>query len=166
MEALPAIVYETVYQYSGPTWLSYSFLLSGLVFTIMGVILVVVSRNASSGQRFFAHFFLGFAILLSVVNGISHYRTHKLLSEALAKQTCHVVEGAVENFDPMPYDGHKVESFTVKGLRFAYSDYSETGGFNHTRSHGGPIGPDSKVRLSFVQRGRHNVIVKVELARE
>ncbi len=39
-----------------------------------------------------------------------------------------VVEGLVENFDPMPSSGHKMESFSVNGVRFEYSDFVVTPG--------------------------------------
>ena len=52
-----------------------------------------------------------------------------------------VVEGIVENFKPMPYEGHENETFTVNGIRFEYSDYAVSPAFNQTSSHGGPIRP-------------------------
>ena len=34
-----------------------------------------------------------------------------------------VVEGQVENFHPMPMDGHDTENFYVGGIYFSYSDF-------------------------------------------
>jgi len=62
-----------------------------------------------------------------------------------------VVEGIVTNFDPMPYGGHKNESFCVARTCFHYSDFDFTGGgFNNTSSHGGPIRPGLPVRVTYV----------------
>ena len=59
------------------------------------------------------------------------------------------VEGYVENFDPMPYGGHKNESFTVNDVKFEYSDFTVTVGFNNTKSHGGPIDSGKYVRIRY-----------------
>jgi hypothetical protein len=72
-----------------------------------------------------------------------------------------VVEGTVENFKPMPYEGHENESFTVKGVRFEYSDYAVSPGFNKTSSHGGPIKQGIQVRISHIG----NVILRLEVLR-
>jgi hypothetical protein len=50
-----------------------------------------------------------------------------------------ILEGSVENFDPMPYEGHQDECFTVQSKRFCYSDYEVQAGFNRSAAHGGPI---------------------------
>jgi hypothetical protein len=75
-----------------------------------------------------------------------------------------VVEGAVEDFDPAPFQGHKLESFRVAGVTFAYSDYIVTGGFNTTRSHGGPVRPGLRVRIHYLEDGSSlgPTIIKLE----
>jgi Trk-type K+ transport system membrane component len=79
-----------------------------------------------------------------------------------------VVEGPVEDFHPMPWAGHDLESFSVGGIPFAYSDYKSTAGFNNTSSHGGPIRAGAWTRISFYSKGsssvgENNVILKLEL---
>ena len=60
-----------------------------------------------------------------------------------------VVEGAVRDFKPMPKGGHALESFTVGGVPFCYSDYDlSRGGFNNAASHGGPIRAGLVVRIA------------------
>ena len=61
-----------------------------------------------------------------------------------------VVEGEVEHFRPMPYDGHQDECFSVKHTTFCYSDFEPTAGFNNTASHGGPIWAGLPVRVAYV----------------
>jgi hypothetical protein len=61
-----------------------------------------------------------------------------------------LVEGTVEHFVPMRYEGHGLESFEVAGHHYEYSDFMLTAGFNNTRSHGGPIHQGVKVRIADV----------------
>jgi hypothetical protein len=83
-------------------------------------------------------------------------------ARAAADSSTPVVEGQVENFKPAPAEGHQDETFTVKGVRFAYSDYVITGGFNQTQSHGGPIREGLPVRIHYLPPS--NLIVKLEVA--
>lgn len=67
----------------------------------------------------------------------------------LEKGTVSEVSGIVEDFDPMPYEGHKSESFSVKGIHFEYSDFEIGYGFNQSKSHGGPIDEGKYVRIQY-----------------
>lgn len=64
-----------------------------------------------------------------------------------------VVEGRVETFIP-DQDGaderHQPESFDVAHEHFAYSSWDETGNFNETAEHGGPIRPGTMVRITHI----------------
>jgi hypothetical protein len=71
-----------------------------------------------------------------------------------------VTEGPVTDFVPMPYEGHALEKFTVRGHTFTYSDYILTPGFHNTASHGGPIREGLNVRVSFAG----NLILRLEVA--
>lgn len=78
-----------------------------------------------------------------------------------------VVEGPVEHFVPMPYQGHASESFNVQGVGFSYSTYEITSCFNHTTSHGGPIHEGLQVRIAYVptrDRYEPNCILRLEVA--
>lgn len=81
---------------------------------------------------------------------------------ALENGTAAVVEGPVENFVPMPEEGHAEESFTVHGVPFHYSDFNMTSAFRNTRSHGGPIRAGVHVRIHY----RGNAILKLEISKE
>ena len=79
-------------------------------------------------------FSLFFCVLLIPHNFSTYYET-KHIYETKAYR---VVEGNVERFHPMPYTGHSLESFEVKGITFRYSDFDKSYyGFNNTQSHGG-----------------------------
>ena len=78
-----------------------------------------------------------------------------------------VVEGYVENFDPMPYEGHSNESFEINGVYFSYSDYAIQQGYHNAKSHGGVISGDGQyLKIGYVQpypfSRNDNVIVYIE----
>ena len=76
---------------------------------------------------------------------------------------CQVVEGPVEEFVPMPYGGHAEESFTIKGVRFKYSDFDDSKpGFNRSESHGGPIHKNMWLRVHY----HDGSILQIEVPRD
>ncbi len=82
---------------------------------------------------------------------------------AFRHDTRQVVTGPVEHFHAMPSTGHDNESFTVSGVRFSYSDYEVTSGFNNTLSHGGPDLANKTVRIEYLERHNGNVIAKLSV---
>src|SRR5262249_16213533 len=109
----------------------------------------------------FRYSFLGFAILWTATAFLTTYSQHLRYKELAQQNRCRVAEGPVEHFVPMPYTGHQQESFSVAGVLFRYSDFTITGGFNNTSSHGGPIRSDSHVRICYDPFG--NVILRLEI---
>jgi hypothetical protein len=85
---------------------------------------------------------------------------------ALQNGDFQTVEGTVTHFDPMPYEGHKMECFSVQGERFCYSDYFIAPGFRNTASHGGPIRPGLKVRIDYKSIAKRNAILRIDIARD
>ena len=106
---------------------------------------------------------LAAAVIMSFASHWASVRTETLNRIELAQGPMETVEGRVEEFKAMPYAGHDVERFRVGGEFFSYSDYVETGGFNNTSSHGGPIREGIPVRIGFVRRQNDNVIVRLEV---
>jgi hypothetical protein len=106
-------------------------------------------RDSALGRTIFCAAFLGYSASWTTVAGAGvvggHYRAQHLLRAGLAS----VVEGTVEDFHPMPYNGHDTERFTVDGVHFAYSDFAVGEGFNHTSSHGGPMRAGLHVRVHY-----------------
>ena len=98
-----------------------------------------------------------FSLILSVSSGLFIYYQHQRILSLIRQEQ--VVEGRVENFAPMPYEGKALESFTVDGIKFEYSDFVLSPGFNNTASHGGPIREGLQVRIHYVD----NVILKLEI---
>jgi len=92
---------------------------------------------------------------------VSTYSAHSRHQKLAQNGGCRTIEGPVENFVPMPYSGHAMESFSVHGVRFEYSDYVVADGFNNTASHGGPINKNSIVRICYDPSG--NQILRLEI---
>jgi hypothetical protein len=105
-----------------------------------------------------------FSSVIIIPHNISTYYETKRIYESHEYK---VVEGVVADFSPMPYGGHRDETFALNGMKFSYSDFDKSYyGFNNTQSHGGPIGQNKKVRLSyFVSEGKY-IILKIEIQNE
>lgn len=76
-----------------------------------------------------------------------------------------IVEGYVENFDPMPSEGHKEESFDINGVHFSYSDYTVMTGYHNAKSKGGVITGDGQyLRIGYIYYNEYigNIIVYIE----
>ena len=150
----------------------WSFSAFGLIFVAIGVVIVffpaalravgIPYLASNSPLRRWPHYFvLVFGVLWTVVSFASTYSEHSRHKSLVLGGGCRVVEGPVENFVPMPYAGHAVESFSVARIPFKYSDYMITDGFNNTSSHGGPINGDSYVRICYDPSD--NVILRLEV---
>jgi hypothetical protein len=143
----------------------------GLLFLVIGIGIVAFPKILkATGVPYMSTFrprtFMGYAfIVFSLLwTGMTFYGTYSqhLRHRTLAQNNgCRVVEGPVEYFIPMPYEGHSEESFFVSGMPFHYSDFNITDGFNNTSSHGGPINASSYVRICYDPAG--NVILRLEI---
>jgi hypothetical protein len=71
------------------------------------------------------------------------------LRHAYAHGQSNVVEGPVENFQPMPYLGAPRESFSVGGVDFSYFPGGSTPCCTDTPSRRGPIHPGQFVRVHY-----------------
>jgi len=101
-----------------------------------------------------------FAVVWSLLLITTTWSEYAQAISALRDSTAAVATGRVENY--VPSDGHRDESFQVGGVRFAYADASDFGGFHRTALHGGPIHPYAWVRIRYLQRGSENVIIMLE----
>ena len=74
-----------------------------------------------------------------------------------------IVEGYVENFDPMSHGGHKNETFEINGVKFGYSDYTIMIGYHNAKSHGGVIRDNGQyLKIGYVHYNNENIIVYIE----
>lgn len=144
----------------------------GLIFVVIGVIVFAFPNimkatgipylNFKSKQSaFFRYSVVTFAVLWAAVAFWGTYAEHLRHKRLVQENRCRVVEGPVEHFVPMPVAGHASETFTVAGVRFSYSDFIVTNGFNNTAAYGGPINSNSYVRICYDPN--HNAILRLEI---
>ena len=166
-EARFGMEYRTVFDIATAGYKSWNLPVFGLIFVAAGAVLVAIGEKLPGwwakhprASNVFAFYFLGFAMLWTLISFFSTYGQYSSLSEARVVNDECVAEGTVTTFKPTPVTGHAMEGFRVAGKCFEYSDYVITGGFNNTSSHGGPIRDGLPVRVSYVG----NKIVKLEVA--
>jgi hypothetical protein len=67
----------------------------------------------------------------------------------LSGNQAQVVEGQVHNLSS--FANGKAESFTVEGVQFSYSEYSQSRGFHNVSSLGGPIREGLQVKIWYAR---------------
>jgi hypothetical protein len=163
------MTFKTIFDASEQGYTTGWFAAYGLIFVAAGVLLVwrpafvqpLLPAGLRSGERpIFVWLFLLFASLWTAGSFLVTYSRHQAAVSDLRAGRYSVVEGPVTDFVPMPFTGHALESFTVNGRRFSYSDFVVTSGFHNTASHGGPIREGLYVRISY----SGNLILRLEAA--
>lgn len=91
------------------------------------------------------------SFLWTIITWISFGSKYYQCIDSLESHTFSTVEGYVEEFNPMPKEGHQNETFVVKGVKFEYSDYEPSCGFNNSKSHGGPIDQGKYVKINYFE---------------
>jgi hypothetical protein len=124
------------------------------------IFLVIFVLQKHRKAVIFTIFWIVSVFLLGWVGAGNVVYQHMQCKEWLESKNYNIVEGIVENFHPMPKSGHDTERFTVKNVKFKFSDFNlSKGGFNNTSSHGGPIREGLPVRIAY-KNGR---ILKLEI---
>ncbi len=141
----------------------------GLFFVCLGALLVfkpvlmlkLLPHGLQGRARTaFSWFCFLFSIFWTVTALSITYVKYRTAVDALESGQYSVVEGPVTDFVPMPREGHALESFSVGGTRFSYSDFTVTPGFHNSASHGGPIREGLYIRIAHVG----NLILRLEVA--
>ena len=115
--------------------------------------------------RIFCGCAFAFVALISIIAGVFQVNMFNKTVGAYNRGEYQIVEGYVENFDPMPYEGHANETFEINGVKFSYSDYNIHPGYNNTKSHGGVIkenGQHLKIGYVYLNETYGNIIVYIE----
>jgi hypothetical protein len=144
----------------------------GLAFVVVGIIIFAFPKIItftsipyfnfpSKLQRVFRYGFLGFAILWTTIAFLATYLAHLHHKSLVQENKCLLVEGPVENFATTAYGVAAQESFSVSGVKFEYSDFDMTNGFNNTSLLGGPINSESYVRICYDPSS--NVILRLDI---
>lgn len=116
-------------------------------------------RDPQNRRRWMTLLMVAFSAVWTVVALAGTLGDYLKVRSALSRGAFEVVEGAVDNFVPQPREGHAMESFTVSGVPFKYSDYVVTAGFHQSQSHGGPITGGLHVRIGHL----NGEILKLEI---
>jgi len=98
--------------------------------------------------------------LVTIFSFGGSYILYVRLSNAVRSGQARFVEGPVTKFFPMPWWGHRPESFVVNGHEFEYEDYFIKVAFSYPAYRGGPIREGLQVRVWYV--GPY--IVRLEIA--
>ena len=159
--------YITVFDASVHPYRNLTFVLPGIGFMLVGAVMVFRPAwvEALFGKPFrhryiFRWFFFLFSFFWTASVTIALIKDARNANLAMERNDCKIVEGAVEHFHPMPATGHDTERFDVHGVKFAYSDFIVTAGFNNTASHGGPIREGLPVRICY----RDDEILRLQVA--
>jgi hypothetical protein len=160
--------YRTVFDFSQTAPIDWRIATICLILVLAGIAAVVLRNKFAvwafwpkSTRRLAAPFAVLFLLVTVAISASIFWLLIKGRNDLLAKSdsSAKVVEGPVHQFVPAPYVGHADESFCVREKCFSYSDYEVTGGFNRTRSHGGPIREGLPVRVTYVG----DLITKLEV---
>ncbi len=111
----------------------------------------------------FVQIILSIFVIFTIINEVVSYNQ---IIVAYENGNYDTVEGYVENFSPMSYEGHSEESFNIKDIEFSYSDYVITQGYHNTASHGGVIthnGQHLKIGYITDDFTEKNTIVYIEV---
>jgi hypothetical protein len=133
----------------------------GLLFIGVGAVLVLCRGFIRPQWRGFPLvLFLGFSVFWTVALLAITWTDYYELASALRDARCEVVEGTVTQFHPMPVGGHDVESFSVGGKYFEYSDWTITSAFHQSSTYGGPVRDGMQVRIHYLGKD----IARLEVA--
>ena len=158
----PSLGYHTVFEI-GLGNMNWSFPLVGVLLFAVGIVLIWLGHHyrwQRLRQRFLGYFLVVFSFIWLMATFGFPYSQYRRLELAYRDGGYSMVEGEVQDFKPMPYEGHTDECFTVSDKRFCYSDFEITAGFHNAASHGGPIRQGLPVRIFYVG----NAIVRLDIA--
>ncbi len=107
-----------------------------------------------------------FCILIFAISVYDTILTHIDYTERLSSDNVYVVEGYVENYHPMPFEGHDTEHFEINGVYFSYSDYALMNGYHNSASYGGVVtanGQYLKIKyvVNDIYNGTENIILYI-----
>lgn len=159
--------FRTVFDVSQQGFQTWHMIGIGLILTISGAFLVfrpefmaflLPTGPQGNIRAIFSKIFFGFALFwtacVSTITIVGYLRARYDLSHGYYS----VVEGPVTQFEAG--GAHRMESFSVHGVRFTYVDGEETSGFHTSVAYGGPIREGVWVRVTY----KANLILRLEVA--
>jgi len=125
----------------------------------------IVEKYSEKFVRVFQIIAIVFISFFSVIVYWGQFDMYRTIKDIYDRGEYEIVEGYVENFVPMPYEGHADESFEINNVCFEYSDYTVMTGYHNAKSHGGVIRGDGQhLKIGYVYYGPEygNIIVFIE----
>lgn len=152
----------TVFDIAQSGYAAWDELAAPAILTLVGLgMLVLWTGPRAERWAPFSWAYVLFSLSMTVFVGWVSYSEYATLTDARRTGSFEIVEGPVENFDPMPVEGHRDEVFSVKGVEFRYSDFRMTSAFNNTAAYGGPVRRGAYTRVSYIRNG--NKIIRLEM---
>jgi hypothetical protein len=124
---------------------------SPLIVVLVGLIFVWIGRKwpSQEGMHVAGYLMIVFPLMIAVFGFGSTLPEYRKCVKAYRAGAYSVVDGQVENFQPVRYLGPQKECFTVRDKRFCYSNGDIQPGFNQFAIRGGPIREGMPVRIAF-----------------
>jgi len=157
-------IFKTVFDVSQAGNQNWWFPWYGLGLLLVGWLAASKAQISLQVRRIFLGLLFLSVIALTSVDFYVSSHDYKNATRALETNSASYVEGNVETFNPLPWWAHGKESFSVHGITFRYSNNIETGGFNNTAAHGGPIINGLYVRIWYLpNQFGENKIIKLQI---
>ncbi len=104
------------------------------------------------------------AMLISGLVAISQYIEYKQIVEQIKKGDVEIQQGKISEYKPIDLSNHgSLESFSINGVKFAYSDYHRISGYHHACVNGGLICEEGQeIRISYYTKNNINYIIKLD----
>lgn len=122
-------------------------------------------QQKNKGAIIFVSIFCSIFLLISLLMSIGFISDYSKKKKYLNSNDCPTVSGVVENYHPMPYDGHDREHFEIDGVYFEYSDFEITNGYHNAASRGGVItqnGQKLLIKYYYDVKYDRNIILYIE----
>ena len=143
------------------------------IIMLIGIPLILImwkkgGETVSKGMKVFFGVIWSIVLVVAVLSGKDHIDMYNAIIGGYKSGNYQIVEGYVENFHPMPSEGHDSESFDINGVHFSYSDYSIMFGYHNAKSKGGVITGDGQyLKIGYIHYDTKydtygNVIVYIE----
>jgi len=160
------VLYEVTYRADRGTVIPFIVVL-GFLCLLIGEARKIRREKTVQGHKlnlFICSFGLVMSLVACSIVFISQIDMYQNIIVAYEEGRYVTVEGYVEDFTPMPAEGHAHETFQINGILFDYSDNTALQGYNKPKAHGGVIsgnGQYLKVRYIYYAPWDCNVIVYI-----
>jgi len=152
---------------------SYHFSIVGHLFSLLipvllgsGMLIIAIKKKSpeekeketkwdifiASLLRIIASIFGPLILVAGIWAEVDLIKEHFQYKEIYKSGEMYVVEGLVEDFHPMPFSGHDIESFTVNDVYFQYNGVGEiVNGYNRPKCYGGVVeGNGQHLKIKYI----------------